>query len=56
MKVFSSIEELLSIYSGMTAKEKKQIRQIFAYLINRELEQDIEPSDVLRLIYPKQYE
>lgn len=50
MKFFSSVEELLSIYAGMTGKEKTQAKKVFGYLIMRDLEKDIEASDMFKLL------
>lgn len=50
MKFFTSVEELLSIYGGMTGKEKKQAKKVFAYLIMRDLEEEIEATDILHCL------
>lgn len=50
MIFYSSVEELVSVYAGMTISEKNQAKKVFAYLIMRDLEKEIEVSEMYKLL------
>lgn len=50
MTFYSSVEELVSVYAGMTISEKNQAKKVFAYLIMRDLEKEIEATDIYNLL------